>query len=210
MAYPVSFSVTPPVRPSKLQARLAITFLVIVLAFGYIADFNGWLSVVFFGTIFAMPVLLAVPVLAAMLISQKGGEQYLAEAEQGPISWLRYVMGFFSWMSFASGKFPAQQDVVDLQVQPSGTPTAGSALLRIILVIPLAIALLCSGIIFMYCWTVAAVSILVKGTNPEWAAKAIRGYLRATARVLAYAASLVDEYPPFLDPALYTNAEGES
>lgn len=205
MAYPVSFSVTPPERSNKLQARLAVTFLAIVLVFGHIADFNGWLSIAFFGTIFATPLL------AAMLIWQKGGEQYLAEAEQGPIVWLRHIMGFFSWISFASGKFPAPRDIVDLKVQPSGTPTVGSALLRIILVIPLVILLVFVGILFVTCWIIAAVSILVKGTYPEWAAIIIRRYLRATARVLVYAASLVDEYPPFpLDPALYTNAEGES
>ena len=158
-----------------------------------------------------MPLILATPLLAAMLISLKGGESYLAEAEQRPITWLRHIMGFFSWVSFASGRFPASRDIVDLRVQPSGTPTVGSALLRFILVIPLVILLVNVGILFVACWSVAAVGILVKGTYPEWAAIIIRRYLRATARVLAYAASLVDEYPSFpFSVELYTKAEGKS
>ena len=53
------------------------------------------------------------------------------------------------------------------------------------------------GIIFAICWIVAAISILMNGTYPDWAANFIRGYLRWTARLMVYMASLVDEYPPF-------------
>ena len=70
-------------------------------------------------------------------------------------------------------------------------------MLRIIRVIPLAISLGMVGIIFAICWVAAAVSILMNGTYPKKPAKAIRYYLAWTAAVLVYAASLVDEYPPF-------------
>ncbi len=138
-----------------------------------------------------------VAMVAAGLIRQKGGEQYLAEAEQGPITWLRHVMAFLSCWSFASDKFPAPPEVVGLKVQPSGTPTVRSALLRIILIVPHAIVLGLLGIIFAICWIVAAIAILISGSYPEFVAKFIRGYLRWTARVLVYMASLVEEYPPF-------------
>jgi hypothetical protein len=46
-------------------------------------------------------------------------------------------------------------------------------------------------------WIIAAISILLNGTYPDWGLGFIRGYLRWNARLLAYMASLVDEYPPF-------------
>ena len=191
MAYPVSFSVRRPEKFRKSQAVLWIGWVVVVWYFNYYGLFGGF-AVWFFAMLASSPMLLA-----ATLIKQKGAERYLAEAEQGPIIWLRHVMGFFSFMSFASDKFPAPQDAVDLTVRPSGTPTYRSACLRGIQVIPHAVVLVLLGIIFLICQAFAAIAILVSGTYPEWAAKFIRGYLRWTARVLVYMASLVDEYPPF-------------
>lgn len=186
MAYPVTFDVQPPKEFDKAQVVLRV-LIVFVVAFLQIAN-------IIFGGAY-----LLLPVIAAILVSQKGAEQYLAEAEAGPTKWLRYIMGFYSYMALATDKVPTQkpEEVVSLSVQPSGSPTVGSALLRIILGIPHAIVLGLLGIVFAVIWLIAAISILINGTYPEWASSFVRGYLRWYARFLAYMASLVDEYPPF-------------
>lgn len=186
MAYSATFDVQPPQEFDKAQVALRI-LIVIVLSLLQIG------GLVFGGAY------LILPIAAAVLIAQKGPEQYLADADQGPTKWLRYLMGFYSYMALATDKLPtsAPDEVVDLQVQPNGTPTVGSALLRIILALPHAIVLAVLGIIFAICWIVAAIAILVSGSPPDWAEGFIRGYLRWVARVNVYLASLVDEYPPF-------------
>ena len=185
MAYPVTFEVTPPEEFDKAQVALRVVIVVV-------------LSILHIGNIIFAPYLL-LPVLAAFLISQKGPTQYLEKAETGPTKWLRYILGFYNYMALATDKIPtsAPEDVVDLKVETNGEPSVGSSLLRIILAIPHAIVLSLLGIIFAICWIVAAIAILTNGTYPEWVSGFIRGYLRWTARVLVYMASLVDEYPPF-------------
>ena len=186
MAYPVIFNVTPPKEFDKAQVALRIVIVIV-------------LSLLQIGNIVFSGAYLILPVLAAVLISQKGSTQYLKDAEQGPTKWLRSLLGFFSYMALATDKLStsAPEEVVDLQVQTTGSPTVGSSLLRIILAVPHAIVLGLLGVIFAICWIVAAITILSNGTYPDWAANFIRGYLRWTARVLVYMASLVDEYPPF-------------
>ncbi len=183
MAYPATFNVTPPEEFDKAQVVLRIVIVVVL----------GWLL----DTVFSAAYLL-LPIIAAVLIAQKGAAQYLADAEEGPTKWLRYLMGFLSYLAFATDKIPSgDPEAVDLQVDPNGVPSVGSSLLRIILAIPHAIVLSLLGIIFAICWIVAAIAILINGSYPDWAANFIRGYLRWTARLMVYMASLVDEYPPF-------------
>ncbi len=186
MAYPATFNVTLPEEFDKAQVVLRVVIVIV-------------LSVLQVGNIIFGGAYLLLPVLAAILIAQKGPAQYLEDAEEGPTKWLRYLLGFYSYMALATDKLPtsAPEEVVDLKVEPNGTPSVGSALIRIILAIPHAIVLALLGIIFAICWIVAAIAILINGTYPEWAASFIRGYLRWTARVMVYMASLVDEYPPF-------------
>ncbi len=186
MAYPATFDIQPPKEFDKAQVVLRVA-IVFVLAFLQVGN------IIFGGSY------LVLPVVAAVLISQKGAERYLAEAQSGPTKWLRYIMMFYSYMALATDKLATQdpEQIVNLQVQPTGSPTVGSALLRIILGIPHAIVLGIVGIAFVIVWLIAAISILVNGTYPDWAANFIRGYLRWTARLMAYMASLVDEYPPF-------------
>jgi hypothetical protein len=186
MAYPVIFDVTPPEEFDKAQVALRVVIVVV-------------LSILQIGNIIFGGIYLLLPVLAAVLIAQKGPTQYLEEAETGPTKWLRYILGYYSYMALATDKIPmsAPEEVVDLKVEPNGEPSVGSSLLRIILAIPHAIVLGLLGIIFAICWIVGAIAILINGTYPEWASGFIRGYLRWTARVMVYMASLVDEYPPF-------------
>jgi hypothetical protein len=186
MAYPATFDVQPPTEFDKGQVVLRIVIVLVLAFFG--------ISGIVFGGAY-----LILPVVAAVIIAQRGAEKYLADAESGPVRWLRYIMMFYSYMALATDKLTGgdPETVVSLNVQPNGTPSVGSALLRIILGIPHAIVLGILSIVFAIVWIVAAVSILLNGTYPDWAFGFIRGYLRWNARLLAYMASLVDEYPPF-------------
>ncbi len=87
---------------------------------------------------------------------------------------------------------------------PSGTPSAGNALLRIILAIPSALALGILTVIGAVIALIGAVLILVNETYPEGMYAYLRGVLRWEVRLLGYLASLVDGYPPF---ALDTGSE---
>ena len=71
MAYPVTFDVQPPQEFDKAQVALRVLILLAlqVLQIG---------SIVFSGAY------LILPIVAAVMISQKGAERYLAEAESGP------------------------------------------------------------------------------------------------------------------------------
>ena len=186
MSYPASFDVQPPKEFDKAQVLLWVLIIFVISVF----QIN---NIIFGGTY------LILPVLAAVLISQRGAEQYLAEAEDGPTKWLRYLMAFYSYMALATDTLPTKQpeEIVQLNVEPGGSPTVGSALLRLIFGIPHAIALAILGVVFVVVWVIAAISILASGGYPDWASAYIRGYLRWTARFFAYLASLVEEYPPF-------------
>ena len=187
MSYAATFDVQPPKEFDKAQVVLRILIILVISAILQIGN-------IIFGGMY-----LILPVVAAVLISQKGAERFLAEAEDGPTKWLRYLMAFYSYMALATDTLPTKQpeEIVQLNVQAGGSPTVGSALLRLILGIPHAIALAILGIVFAVVWVIAAISILLSGGYPQWASSYIRGYLRWTARFFAYLASLVDEYPPF-------------
>ena len=184
MAYPAVFDVQRPT--SQLDKGQVVLRIVIVIVIGWLAN---WVM----GAAYWL-----LPILAAVMISQKGAQQYLADAEKGPVRWIRYLMGFYTYIALASDKLPFDDpDSVNFHVRTTGSPTVGQALLRIILAIPHALVLGILGIAFVIVWIIAAISILMNGTYPDWAFNFIRGYLRWNARLLAYMASLVDEYPPF-------------
>jgi hypothetical protein len=186
MAYAATFDIQTPREFDKAQVflRILIVFVLSILQIG---------NIVFGGAYIVLPVI------AAVMISQKGPQKYLEEAQTGPVKWLRYIMMFYAYMALATDKLQTEdpEEVVKLSVTPAGSPTVGNALVRIILAIPHAIVLGLIGIVFFFVWLIAAVSVLLNGTYPEWASDFIRGYLRWNARLLAYMASLVDEYPPF-------------
>ena len=84
-----------------------------------------------------------------------------------------------------------------LKVVRSGSPTVGSALLRILKAIPSALVLALLGLVSSIVWLIAAVSILLTDTYPArlWKFQyAVTGW---QAHLLAYLASLVEPYPPF-------------
>jgi hypothetical protein len=184
MAYAATFDIPRPTEEFD-RAQIVLRLLIALVI--------SWLASWLVGAAYWL-----LPIIAAIMVSQKGPEQYLAEAQTGPVRWIRYIMGFYSYVSLATDKLPFDDpDSVNFHVRTTGSPTVGSALLRIITAIPHWFVLGILGFIFFFIWIFMAISVLVSGKYPDWAFDYISGYLRWVARVLAYVASLVDEYPPF-------------
>jgi hypothetical protein len=185
-AYPVTFDMAPPGRMQR--PHVAIRILVIIVL-GFILSVASFLGIFYLG----------IPVVAAILVSQKGPERFLQENSPTFVKWGRYLIAAFAYMLFMTDRLPNEdpEQTIDVQVTPGGTPTVGSALLRIIYVIPHGIVLGIIGIAYVVVVPVAAISILIDETVPSWVSNFTRGYLRWETRVLAYYASLTDEYPPF-------------
>jgi hypothetical protein len=142
---------------------------------------------------------LAVPVYGAIQISQKGAARYLAESEQNITKWLRWLAGAASYLFLLTDTFPTDEKphAVRFDVTPSGEPTAGGVLLRIITAIPHAIVLGLIGIVTFVLLIIAAIMVLISEKYPAGIFAFIRGDLRWNARMYVWMAGLTQEYPPF-------------
>lgn len=184
MAYPATFDVPRPTQSFDRGQTAMRVLLILVIYF----ILSGVVGLIWW----------ALPIFGAILISQKGAQKYLEEAEKGPVTWIRLVLGFWTYAALLSDKLPLENpSEVGFKVQTNGSPSVGQALLRIILVIPHAFVLAILGWIAGIVWVITAISVLMSGSYPEFAYNYFRGYFKWLARVLAYLGSLVDEYPPF-------------
>lgn len=164
--------------------------ILIIIVLSILAGAIGWI----FGALY-----LGIPVLAAILISQKGAQQYFAESEQNMTLWLRYIVAFYAYLGLLTDKLPNEdpRQTLRFDVATAGEPTAGGVLLRIITAIPHAIVLALLSIVAGVLLVVAAIMVLVNESYPEGIFNFLRGYLRWQVRVYAYLAGLVQDYPPF-------------
>ena len=183
--YPVTFELDRPPKIGREQVLLRI--LILVLA-SWVLGSGGWLGLIALG----------LPVVAAILISQKGGARYLTEDGDRVTGWVTFIVGVLAYVGLLTEELPGGgRKPIRLNVVRSGSPTVGSALLRIVLAIPSAIVIAVIGIAGWVVWVVAAISILVNETYPESLWNFQCGVVRWEARLLVYLASLVEEYPPF-------------
>ena len=178
-----ALDVSYPQRFDRVQVvlRVVIIWLVALVGIPF-----GWI------------LYLGFPVLAAVLVSQKDGARYLDEDGPRVRRWLGWVVAVMAYMWQLTDRLPAAgEEPVRFEVEPSGTPTPGSALLRIVTAIPSAFVLAVLMFVSAIVWVIAAVWILIAETYPESLYGFQRGVVRWTARLLAYLASLVESYPPF-------------
>lgn len=186
MTYPVQLDVRSPARFERIQ--LALRF-VIAISLGWLGVTAGWLWWLLF---------LALPVIAATVVSTRGAKQYIEEA--GPALWraLAWLLAFTAYMLLLVDRFPAgPSDDVRADIQLDGHPTVGSALVRLLLSIPSMLVLALLGIVSAVLVVVGALMILIECQVPSGILAFQRGMLRWQARLLGYHASLIDEYPPF-------------
>lgn len=179
--YPVTFEVPRPQKFERTQVALRILILVLLS---------------FLGSVFPL-VYMAVPVLAAVFISHDGGAAYLQDNKMPMI--LRWYLALYNYLALLTDRFPTEEpeQTFTFEWRSTGSPTVGSALLRLILSIPSAFILVVLGIVGVVVWVIAVVNILIREDYPDALYNLQLGIMRWHARLLAYHASLVEEYPPF-------------
>jgi hypothetical protein len=194
-SYPVIFDIKQQEKYDRVQIAIR---LVIVIILSIIAGAIGWI----FGLLY-----LAVPVLAAILIAQKGAQTYFAEREQNMMQWLRWIAGLYSYLFLLTDRLPNQdvKETLRLEVTPHGEPTPGGVLLRIILAIPHLIVLSIIGFIAFILMIIAAIMILIQENYPAGIFNFIKADMRWNARMYGYLAGFAQDYPPF---AFDTGPEG--
>jgi hypothetical protein len=184
--YPVVVEVESPLLFERVQ--LALRAILLLLASAVLGGF-GFLGLIY----------LALPAVAAVLVSHKGGDRYLEEDGPALTRALGVVVGILGYMLIVDERLPVigGEGNVRLRIERSGSPTTRSALLRILTAIPSAAVLALLGFVSALVWLVAAVMVIVEETYASRLYDFQCGVLRWQARLLAYLASLVDEYPPF-------------
>jgi hypothetical protein len=183
--YPVQLEVSSPPRFERIQLVIR---LAIGIALGVLGVTAGWLSWLLF---------LVLPIIAAVAISTKGAQHYLDTTSEKLWPALGWLFSFEAYMLLISDRVPVEESAVKLELHPSGNPTIGSALLRVIMSIPSALALCVLGCVSCILWWVSLFSILFRERVPPSIVSWQTGFLRWQARLAAYHASLVEEYPPF-------------
>lgn len=183
--HPVQLEVSSPPKFERIQLLIR---LAIGISLGWLGITAGWLSWLLF---------LVLPIVAAVVISTKGPEHYIKTTSEKVWPALAWLFSFEAYMLLITDRVPVEESGVKAELHPSGRPTIGSALLRVILSIPSAIALCVLGIVSCLLWFVSLVSILFGAHVPPSILAWQTGFLRWQARLAAYHASLVEEYPPF-------------
>ena len=188
-AYPVHYAVEPPPKFSRLQLLGRIVAFAALGALG--------LS---FGALFAF-LYLVLPAYAASRLATRSFDPATYAAEDGPrvIKLLRWFAALSAWTGLVAEHLPsnAPEETVRLDVAGPANLSPSAALLRVFTGLPSAIALgfLCWFGVLVWLW--AAITILVGERVGPHAFRYLVGLQRWSVRLLAYQASLVDEYPPF-------------
>jgi hypothetical protein len=182
MAFPVSFDVERPPVFQRAHVFLRVALLVVI---GWIGHPIGLLW-------------LGLPVVAAILVSQKGGQRYLDEDGPSVTRVLNWILDLVAYLALLTDELPRRgEHPVRFQVDRSGLPTVGSALLRILYAVPSLIVLAILTFVGAIVWVIAVVLVLVNENYPDSLWRFLLGIVRWEACLLGYLASLVDRYPPF-------------
>jgi hypothetical protein len=181
-AAPVAFDVERPPVFRRAHVFLRVVLLVVI----------GWIGHPF-GLLW-----LGLPVVAAILVSQKGRQRYLDEDGPTVIRVLTWILDLVAYLALLTDRLPGEgEHPVRFQVERSSSPTTGSALLRILYAIPSLIVLAILAFLGAIVWVIAVVCVLVGERYPESLWRFLHGLVSWEARLFAYLASLVDPYPPF-------------
>jgi Domain of unknown function (DUF4389) len=180
--HPVQLEVTIPARTARLHV---VTRLVLLVALGVLGT-----------SAVTWAVYLAIPAVVTLVVSQKGGDQYVASASRPIVNVLRWFASAYGYLWMLTDALPTTQGhPVDLHVTPGGHPTMGSALSRLITSLPALLVLAVLSAVAGLLWIVAAVVVLVRERMPAGIARFIAVVLRFQFRLVAYHLSIVDRYP---------------
>lgn len=185
--HPVTFDVTRPEHYDRAQLALRLVILAILSLLG---GSIGWTF---------MLVYLLLPAVAAVLVSQDGPARYLVEDSPTIRRGLHWLLALYAYLMLITDKLPtkALEDEVKFEVRTDGTPTMASALVRLVYSLPALLMMVLAGFLSSIVWLVSAVLALVLMRIPPSLHMLQLAVLRYVARMLAYHASLVEEYPTF-------------
>lgn len=189
--YPVFLSVP---RPEKLERGALLWRIVFFVIFSIVG--------LTMGVVFAV-LYLALPVIAAMGLSRRKTEGFLAEDSPRLARALRWVTRAYAYLMLLSDKLPSEDEAIRFDIEPGAwpdprnPPTAAGAVIRVLFGLPSALVLVFLVIASWFVWLVAAVMILFTESYPEVLFGFQCGVLRWEMRLLAYQASLVEAYPPY-------------
>jgi hypothetical protein len=175
-------------RPNRFS-RGAVPMRALILFIFFIPGSINWVASLFY-----------LPITTAVLIHQKGPERFLAEDHERMTVLIGWIVGIYSYFAFLTDRFSLdarESSEIRFAVDPSGSPTARSALLRIATSLPNVIVFGVFGIAALGVWVIAGASILVTGNYPRPLFAYQRGINRWQARLFSHHTSLIDDYPPF-------------
>jgi hypothetical protein len=181
MTHPVQLRFDPPATMTRVHVLIR---LVLLAALGTIGC----------SSLYAV-LYLALPAVAALEINRAGGAAYLQSATARAtrtVTWLASAYGYLWMLTDAP---PASEGPVQLTVDPSGSPTVRSALLRLITSLPALLILAVLSIAATLLWCIGALIILVRQQPSAALMDFFALTLRYRFRLVAYHASLVDRYP---------------
>jgi|SRR5579862_2240450 len=182
MSFPVTFDVERPAGFDRAQVLLRVGVLIVI---GWIVHPVGLLW-------------LGLPVVAGILISQKGGRRYLDEDGPRVTRALHWIVDAVAYVALLTDRLPSPSEhAVRFEVERSGSPTVRSALLRIVYAIPSLLVLAILNWFGAIVWVIGMVLVLFTGSYPESWWHFLRGLVGWEANLVAYLASLTDRYPPF-------------
>ena len=182
MSFPVDFEVERPPVFQRAHVFLRVALLIVI---GWIGHPLGLLWV-------------GIPIVAAILVARKGGQRYLDDDGPTVTNVLNWLLDLVAYLALLTDQLPGGgEHPVRLRIERSGSPTTGSALLRILYAIPSLIVLSILVFVAAIVWVIAAVLVLVNESYPESVWRFLRGIVRWEACLFAYLASLVERYPPF-------------
>jgi hypothetical protein len=139
----------------------------------------------------------ALPIIAASVVSVRGADFYMQTTAPKLWSGLNWLLAFSAYMLLVTDRVPIDEHRVHSELRMTGRPGVGTALARLVMSIPSAIALCFVGLVSCVLWVIALFAILFFGTVPASILEFQTGYLRWQARLAAFHASFVEDYPPF-------------
>jgi hypothetical protein len=186
-SYPVHYRIE---RPSTLAPLQLLVRIVAFCALGMLG--------ISFGTVFVLAYL-ALPVIAAVRTTGRDATAYITDDGPRITSALRWFAAVSAWAGLISDRLPTRRpdEILVLEIESDAHPTPSSAMWRLITGLPSALVLCFLGWIGVFVWIWAALSILLTRQIGPGAFEYLAGLQRWSIRLLAYQASLVDEYPPF-------------
>ena len=184
--YPVHVEVTSPKHFERVQLLLRV---ILAIVLGWVGVTAGWLVWMLYG---------ALPLIAAIAISARGSERYMAEV--APRVWrvLAWLLSLSAYMMLLVDRLPIDGDAsTRVEIRFTGRPTVRTALMRLLTSVPSGFVLMVLWFVSSVLWLLAAALVLLGAPMPGSLLAFQRGVLRWQARLVAYHASFVDEYPPF-------------